>query len=98
MSHTTEDYKELLMTTAERGAADYLQRGKLGGEFVAAVDRLVDNEGIYKLVALLITYAPTGDARLVWEEMGFTDQHVARELERLEDIQFEQNRQFKKEA
>ena len=83
------DYKAALISTAEREAAAYLKTGKVGGELDDVVQAIIDSEGVYDIVALLLTDAHKGDIRSKMEELGFSDYRVEREITRNESREYE---------
>lgn len=83
------DYKTALITAAEREAEIFLKTGKIGGELDEAVQAIMQDDGIYKIVAMLLTYAHKGDMRSVMEEYGFSDWRVEREINKSASIQYQ---------
>lgn len=84
-----EDYKEAVISSAEREAAEYLKTGKIGAEFSEAVAAFTDNEGAYDIIAMLLTDAHKGDIVEKMKEWAFSDARIEREVVKNESIEYE---------
>lgn len=85
----TEYYKEAVISSAEREAAEYLRTGKIGAELSEAVAAFTDNEGAYDIIAMLLTYTSKGDILEKMKQYAFSDARMERDLLKSESIAYE---------
>lgn len=88
-------YKDALIRTTEKRAEHYLATGKIEGDFLYSMERFIDNEGYYKVAALILCDAPKGDIRAALEDAMFHQKFIEAECDRLEEIAYEERQRFR---
>ena len=81
-----DDFRDSLINKVEREAEAFLKEGKYGGELSEAIDRLVENEGVIRVICKLLCGDDAKETRKALDEEMFSERFCEREIERLDSI------------
>lgn len=81
-----DDFRDSLISKVKREAETFLKEGKYGGELSEAIDRLVENEGVIRVICKLLCGDDAKETRKALDEEMFSERFCEQEIERAESI------------
>jgi hypothetical protein len=77
-----DDFRDALIRKTVNEAEAFLEHGKLGLELNEAIDRFVENEGVLRIVSMMLRGDEAKAIRHALDEEMFSERYCERELER----------------